>query len=73
MPNQKTVPDPVIDEIRDVRRRICAQFDHDPRKLVEHYMELQKRHEDRLIDRPTSRDAASGAAASLAGDLAPAG
>ena len=45
----KQLSDPVIDEIRAVRSRISAQFDHDPRKLVEHFMELQKRHADRLI------------------------
>jgi len=45
----KELSDPVIDEIRAVRSRISAQFDHDPAKLVAHYMELQKRHADRLI------------------------
>jgi hypothetical protein len=35
-------PDPTIDEIRKVRHEISAQFDHDPRRLVAHYMELQK-------------------------------
>jgi hypothetical protein len=25
------------------------QFDHDPKKLVEHYMKLQERHRDRLV------------------------
>jgi hypothetical protein len=47
--SEKHLSDPVIDEIREVRRRISAQFDHDPKKLVEYYMELQKRHADRLI------------------------
>jgi hypothetical protein len=47
--SEKQLSDPVIDEIRAVRRRISAQFDHDPDKLVKHYMELQKRHADRLI------------------------
>ena len=47
--SEKEPSDPVIDEIRAVRSRISAQFDHDPDKLVEHYMELQKRHADRLI------------------------
>jgi len=41
--------DPAIDEIREVRHRISAQFDHDPARLVAHYMELQKQYEDRLI------------------------
>ena len=46
---EKTLSDPVIDEIRAVRSQISAQFDHDPKKLVEYYMELQKRHADRLV------------------------
>ena len=46
---EKDWSDPVIEEIRAVRRRISAQFDHDPDKLVAHYMELQKQYADRLI------------------------
>jgi hypothetical protein len=42
-------PDPVIDEVREVRHRISEQFDHDPARLVAHYMELQERYRDRLI------------------------
>lgn len=42
--------DPVIDEIREVRHRISARFDHDPRRLVAYYMELQKQYRDRLIE-----------------------
>ncbi len=42
--------DPVIAEIREVRHRISERFDHDPRRLVAYYLELQKRYEDRLID-----------------------
>jgi hypothetical protein len=45
----KTPNDAVIDEIREVRRRISARFDHDPKKLVEHYIDLQERHGERLI------------------------
>lgn len=41
--------DPVIDEIRAVRHRISAQFDHDPERLIEYYMERQKRHGNRLV------------------------
>jgi hypothetical protein len=41
--------DPVIDEIRDVRRRISARFDHDPVRLAAYYMELQERYPERLI------------------------
>lgn len=47
----KQAEDP-IDRIRRTRHEISARFDHDPRKLVEHYVELQKRHSDRLIASP---------------------
>ncbi len=42
--------DPVIDEIREVRRRISARVDHDPARLVAYYMKLQEQYRDRLID-----------------------
>ena len=45
----QTRSDPVIDEIREVRHRISARFDHDPARLVAYYMELQKQCKDRLI------------------------
>jgi hypothetical protein len=41
--------DPVIEEVREVRHRISARFDHDPHRLVAYYMELQKQFDDRLI------------------------
>jgi hypothetical protein len=44
----KQLEGPIV-RIRRVRREISAKCDHDPRKLVEHYIELQKRHADRLI------------------------
>lgn len=46
------LPDPVIDEIRELRRRISARFDNDPERLVAYYMELQERHKDRLLKSP---------------------
>jgi hypothetical protein len=46
-PNQN---DPVIDEIREVRHRISARFEHDPARLVAYYMDLQERHRDRLLE-----------------------
>ncbi len=36
-------PDPLIDEIRAVRRKISAEFAHDPRRLAAHYMEMDRR------------------------------
>jgi hypothetical protein len=42
--------DPVIDRIRQVRRRISEKYDHDPNKLVMHYIELEKRHPERFVN-----------------------
>jgi hypothetical protein len=42
-------PDPVIDEVREVRHQISARFDHDPERLVAYYVEYQKQFADRLL------------------------
>jgi hypothetical protein len=42
--------DQPIDEIRELRRRISARFDHDPARLVAYYVKLQEQYRDRLID-----------------------
>ncbi len=47
---KQNLNDPVIDEIREVRHRTSARFDHDPVQLVTFYMEMQKQYQDRLID-----------------------
>ena len=39
--------DAVVNEIREVRHRISARFDHDPTRLVAFYMEMQKQYQDR--------------------------
>jgi hypothetical protein len=41
--------DPAITRIHEVRHRISEQFDHDPTKLVEHYMRLQAQSRDHLL------------------------
>jgi len=51
---KQTQTDPVIDEVREVRHRISARFDHDPSRLVAYYMEMQKQYEDRLLRSETS-------------------
>lgn len=56
-------PDPVIDEIREVRHRISARFDHDPEKLVAYYIKLQEQYGSRLTDAaPTPEEAGADAA-----------
>ena len=47
-------PDPPIDEIREIRERISARFNHDPAALIAYYMKLQEQYKDRLLD--TSKD-----------------
>jgi hypothetical protein len=43
-------PNPIVDEIREVRHRISEEFGHDPKKLVEYYMKLQEeKYADRLV------------------------
>ena len=49
--------DPVIDEIREVRHRISARFDHDPERLVAYYIELQRRYQGQLIKKEKSPNA----------------
>jgi hypothetical protein len=46
---KKTEDDP-IESIRRIRHEISEEHGHDPRRLVEYYMELQKTHEQRLIE-----------------------
>jgi len=46
--------DPTITAIREARHKISASVNHDPRKLVAHYRELQERHRERLVSRHTA-------------------
>ena len=48
--------DPTIARIREVRHRISAEHDHDPRKVVDYYIELQKEYRDRLVESPESKE-----------------
>jgi hypothetical protein len=41
--------DPVISRIRIARHHISEKCDHDPKKLVEYYLQRQKELEDRLL------------------------
>ena len=36
-------PDPATDSIRDVRRKISAEFGHDPRQVMAHYSKMEER------------------------------
>jgi hypothetical protein len=38
-----------IEVVRDVRKKISAEFANDPAKLVDHYLAEQKRYRARLL------------------------
>jgi hypothetical protein len=57
--------DPVIDEVREVRRRISARVGHDPARLVAYYIELQKQYRGRLIGGPELEDGKASSAVAL--------
>jgi hypothetical protein len=41
--------DEAIQEIRDTRKRISAEFGHDTKTLLDHYKELEKEYADRIL------------------------
>lgn len=41
---------PLIERIRAVRHQISVEYEHDPKQLVEHYIELEKKHQGRFIN-----------------------
>lgn len=54
--------DPAIAAVREARHRISATVDHDPRKLVAYYRQLQERHRERVISQPAAKKNAAGTA-----------
>ena len=48
--------DPAITRIHEVRHRISEQFDHDTKKLVEHYIRLQAQYRDHLLGLANGED-----------------
>ncbi len=42
-------PDPTLAKIRAARHRISERCGHDPRRLVEYYLQVQEAYRDRLI------------------------
>ena len=46
-------PDPLIDEVRAIRRAISEQFGNDVESLCDHLQELERRHPERVVE-PTA-------------------
>lgn len=44
----KLKDDIAIERVREVRHRLSAEHGHDPKKIVNYYIELQKKYENRL-------------------------
>ena len=40
--------DIAINRVREVRHKISARFGHDTKRLIDHYIEYQKKFADRL-------------------------
>lgn len=47
--------DPLLDEVEEAQRKLEAEFDNDPAKLLAHYEEVQKRYAHRLVSRHAAR------------------
>ncbi len=62
MPDEWTEADDAIEEVRAIRRRIWAQFDDDPRKLLAHHIELSRRLPPNRIAPPRRRNEGQSAA-----------
>lgn len=45
-----------LERVREARHRISEQFDHDPKRLVEYYIEQQQHYKDRLVEASASED-----------------
>ncbi len=48
-----TPTDPLIDEVRAIRRAISEQFGNDVGRLCDHLQELERQHPERLVQ-PTA-------------------
>jgi hypothetical protein len=49
-------PDPLLDEIRQIREQIWREHGDDPQRVYEHYVEYQKQFKGRLISRTMTPD-----------------
>lgn len=59
--------EPMVDEgdaeiarIREIRHRISEEFGHDPYRLVAYYLELQKKHPEKLVRAPHTETTSPG-------------
>ena len=56
----KLPPDPVIDEIREIRHRISERCGHDPKRLYEYYVKRQEDFKEwRVLESKDAHSASS--------------
>ena len=51
----KELPDPLIDEVRERRRQLWAEYDNDLNKVYEAIKRLQAEHPEKMVDRRKSK------------------
>lgn len=54
--------DPLIDEVRAIRRAISEQFGNDVDRLCDHLQELERKHPERVVEPGARHDAQTGSA-----------
>ena len=54
-PAHTPLPDPLIDEVRAIRRAIMEECDNDLDKLVEQLREMERQHPERVVTPEQSR------------------
>lgn len=52
MTDEWTEADDVIEEVREIRRKLFAELDNDVEKIGAYYMELNTKYADRIVDAP---------------------
>ena len=50
------IRDPIIEEVRQIRRKIESDCEDDPKRFYEHVQELQEKYRDRLVQRKPKPD-----------------
>lgn len=48
-------PDPLIDEVRELRRQLLERFDGDLERLAEYLREIERRYPGRVIRRDDAK------------------
>lgn len=48
-PDSTSFPDPLIDEVRAIRKKISDRYGNDVHKLGEHLREIEQQYKDRLV------------------------